>query len=215
MVAVIESRPLAPSQAQLPNRDRASAGGRIRRQQLKYSNRYSPIKKVHPYHQHTPNTTVWSRTCKAFGTITNTQRTVSNHNGRYNELTPNEHIVSFKKIPTMIDSFGRSSPSTGRRWPMPANKVDGLASSAKLKLDFDENNNQFDEESNLIDTDITLVSMSYTLVPEANESMFNESYSTFAANAILTSTMIEAGTSAAEKRSKRYAFLSLASKVKE
>lgn len=194
MVAIIEPRPLAMNQVPSTIRDRGNGGGRIRRHQLKYSNRYSPIKKVHL--QHTTNTTVWSRTRRLFGHGTNVQR---------HDDTSNENLVSFKKTPTRFESFGRrkvASPLTCQRWSMPTNGMHGLASNAKSKRDFDENNNQFSEESNLIDTDITLISMSYTMVP-ANESIFNDSYSKFAANALLTSTMIEEDTVKLEKRSKR------------
>lgn len=194
MVTVIEPRPLAMNQVSSTIRDRGNGGGRIRRHQLKYSNRYSPIKKVHL--QHTTNTTVWSRTRQLFGHGTNVQR---------HDDTSNENFVSFKKTPTRFESFGRrkvASPLTCQRWSIPTNKRDGLASNAKPKHDFDENNNQ-SEESNLIDTDITLISMSYTMVPKANESIFNDSYSKFAANAMLTSTMIEEDTIKLEKRSKR------------
>lgn len=228
MVAHIDSKVLGKYQVQ-PNNDTISSvksskhrDKRIRRNQLKYSNRFSPLRRQSHFVQYANNKSDKKKTRKALGPITNTCWKITQNN----EIASNRNAIDYRnyrirdspvEIKCRKDLFGVSVQRPFRmeykdslrneytplenRWSMPNNR------SEMWQNRYDDvNKNDFNNDENIFDTNLTLVPVSYSTIPNIDES-FPDSYTKFTENVAASSTLILDDTmQKKEKTLKRYSF---------
>lgn len=207
MVAHIDSKMLGINQVQANDVTTSSGNSnkhrdrRIRRSQLKYSNRYSPLRRQSHIVQHANNKSDKNKTRRAYWKVRDINR--------YSEFQSNRNAIEYRNY-RISDSpvekrscknlFGATVQRPLRmeyknslrneftplknRWSMPSNSNDVIQNRH-----VDANNNDFNNDDNIFDTNMTLVPESYSMIPNLDES-FPDSYTKFTENLLASSTLI-------------------------